>query len=699
LIASRWSDEGAKRFIGSYASGYEDAQLGKDIALRVYTSQLIGAESDLVLHGGGNTSVKSPFTNILGQKIPAIFVKGSGWDLKDIEPPGLPGLDLDYLRKLRDVERLSDVDMVNELRTHMFDAGGPNPSVEALLHAFINAKFVDHSHADAIIALTNNTDSQALLEECFGEDVSYVPYVMPGFDLSKQAGDVYDRNPDKQGMVLLNHGLFTYGDTARESYERHIELVRRAEGFLEKRAKTRTFSVETPPELDPLTVLPIVRGALAIRDGDGAVRKRFVATLRTSKEIQDFVNSADLLAVAATGPLTPDHIIRTKELPLVVPVANGKPGEVSDAVAEALLKYEEAYDAYFHACSGERKADVTKLDAKPRIVLIPGIGQIAIGNNLRAAEVAADIYEHTISVKSLVSSFSTYAALPQLDLFDVEYWSLEQAKLAKQGPKALDGQVALITGGAGAIGVGIARVLKQAGAEVVITDLHGAEETANELGCFGLIHDVTSQDSTREVFRRVCSRFGGIDILVPNAGVALSTPIESLSDEDARRVMDVNFHGYLRVIREAVPLMKLQGTGGNIVIISSKNVLAPGKDFGIYSASKAAGQQLGKVAALELAEHNIRVNMIAPDAVFGTETDAPGQIRSGLWKEVGPDRAKAHDIPPEELEAFYRDRNLLHTTVSAEDVGRAVLFFATNQTPTTGATLPVDGGVPQAFPR
>lgn len=697
-MKSRWSDREARQFIERFGAEYSDAQLGEDLALRVYTSQLVGSDPELVLHGGGNTSVKSTFTDILGRTIPALYVKGSGWDLSDLEPPGLPGLDLEYLRKLRDVTELSDVEMVNQLRTHMFDATGPNPSVETLLHAFMDPKFIDHSHADAFIALMNNIDAEAMLAECFGDDVSYVPYVMPGFVLSLEAGKVFEAYPDAQGMVLMNHGLFTWGPDARTSYERHIELVDRAESYLKRRECKRTFSAGSPVAIDAAVAMPILRGALAVRK-DGKVVKRFVCTLDASDDVRAFIDTPDLIEAARKGPLTPDHIIRTKELPLVVEPTAADEASIRNAVESTLSDYTDRYQKYIGACSNERGIEITPLDPMPRVVLIPGLGMITVGENAKAARVAADIYRHTMKVKRLVSEISEYVALPQLELFDVEYWSLEQAKLSSQRPKPLAGRVALITGGAGAIGRGVAKVLKANGAEVVIADIAGVDEAASELGSLGVTMDVTSSASIADGFRVACERFGGVDIVVPNAGVALSKPIEELGDEEAMRVMDINFQGYLRTVQESIRVMKRQDSGGHIVIISSKNVLAPGNEFSIYSASKAAGHQLGKVAAMELAPFGIKVNMIAPDAVFATEDDPEGEIRSGLWQVVGPDRAKAHKIDASQLEAFYQSRNLLKATVSAEDVGRAVLFFATDQTPTTGATLPVDGGVAQAFPR
>lgn len=681
MIDSKWDDKDAEKFIAKYAPKY-----GEDVALRTYSARLIGTESSLVLHGGGNTSVKSIFINALGEKLPALYVKGSGWDLASIEPAGHPGLDLNYLLKLRSLKALNDEAMVNEFRTHLFDASSPTPSVETLLHAFLPPKFIDHSHADAILTLTNTVNGEEITKECFGSNVVYVPYVMPGFALAKLAADLYDKSLGKIGMVLIRHGLFSFGATARESYENHLKLVNRASEYIADLISKagRTNTPRSVPAVLAENILPHLRGALALRDEDGKVRKRFILALRSSPEILNFVNSPGLEKISLTPPLTPDHIIRTKEKPLIL----------RSNLDSALADYRSAYDSYFDRCTKARAVTRTKLDNLPRVILVPGLGLVTAADTFAAANIAADIYEHTIKVKSTIERFAEYRGLPEVDLFDCEYWGLEQAKLALQKPKPLHGRVALISGGSGAIGMGIAKVLKDAGAEVVISDIKDVEKTSTALGVFGVISDVSSESSVRACFKNVIQRYGGIDIVIPNAGVALSAPIEEISESDAKRVMDINFHGYLNFIKIASEYLKAQNSAGHIVIISSKNVPAPGKEFAIYSASKAAGHQLGKVAALELAPYGIRVNMITPDAVF----DAADKL-SGLWQSVGPQRAKARGLELNQLEDFYKERNLLKTKISAEDVGRAVLFFVTEQTPTTGATLPVDGGVAEAFSR
>lgn len=701
-MESQYRDEEAKQ----YLERFSDA--GEDVALRVYTSQLIGHDHDLVMHGGGNTSVKGSFKNILGEEVPAIFVKGSGWNLDSIEPPGLPGLDLNYLNKLRELNALNDTEMVNQLRTHLFDSSSPNPSVETLLHAFLPHKFVDHSHADSILAITNRPDGEALVKEIFGERIGIVPYVMPGFELAKVCADVYESSRTVEGLVLLKHGLFSFGETAKESYERHVELVTLAEEWLddERRSKGRALkaSFDAPADKNALAaqVAPVLRGLLSEATGrPDDPYKRMVMEWRATDEIMEFVNSEELEKLALTGPLTPDHVIRTKALPLVIAEPNFD--NIGEQLAEAITHYRRDYNAYFDRIVEKKGIERIRLDDFPRVVLIPGVGLMTWGNSKKAARVAADIYEHTIRVKSLVHATGEYEALPEDDLFDVEYWPLEQAKLGKKAPAPLQAQVAVVTGAAGAIGSAVAESLIQAGAHVVLSDIDADRLTAtcNELAQRygkdvrrGVVCDVANENSVRELFDEVARMYGGADIIVPNAGIALSRPLEKLDTAEWQRVMDVNLNGYFLVMREGAKLLRKQGTGGHMIVVGSKNVLAPGAEFAAYSASKAGVHQLAKVTAMELAKEGVRVNVLAPDAVFGNENHP-----SGLWDEVGPDRAKAHGIEFEKLEEHYRNRNLLRARITGRHVGNAVVFFATNQTPTTGSTLPIDGGIAGAFPR
>jgi len=486
--------------------------------------------------------------------------------------------------------------------------------------------------------------------------------------------------------------------------------VDRCEAFLAERSAGRTrftprFETKEPAELLAAAAGPILRGLLSESPAeDGSVPGRMVMDWRGGPEELAFCASEEAAALCSQGPLTPDHVIRTKALPLYVPQpAWHDPAALKEQLTGAVDAYRSAYDAYFEEQTRAKGVERSRLDSAPRVVLLPGAGALCFGKSKKEALVAGDITVHTLQTKALAHAAGRYEALDLCDLFDMEYWSLEQAKLGKAKERSLERQVVLITGGAGAIGVGIAEACAAAGAHVVLADLDGerAEAAARSLEerhgkgmALGLVADVSDEASLRACFDAVCLAYGGVDVVVPNAGVALDAPIAELGVDAVRRVTDVNYVGVLLTIREAARVFRMQGTGGNIVVNASKNVFAPGAEFGAYSASKAAAAQIGKVAAIELAELGVRVNLINADAVF-----AEGDVASGLWAEVGPSRAKSRGLSVDELPDFYRERNLLKTRVTGRQVGNAVVFFASNLTPTTGATLPVDGGVAAAFPR
>jgi len=706
-MESRWSEREAAEFVERLAPRW-----GEDLALCVYGSRLVGRDPDLVMHGGGNTSLKGTVTTLVGERVEALFVKGSGWDLDAIEPPGLPAVDLAHLRKLRALGELSDEEMVNQLRTHLFDASAPNPSVETLLHAFLPHRFVDHTHADIALVLTNQPrdEAEAMVREAFGPRWAIVPYVMPGFALAKLAAEVYERDPSVEGLVLMNHGLFTFADDARTAYERMIAGADRAERFVRARACARrptgrAARLEVPPAGAAARLAPVLRGALAEATGDAdRPWRRMILEHRASEATLDILAGSDAARIAAANPLTPDHVIRTKGPALLLPgdLPLDDPGALRERLAAAVARYREAYDAYFETNRARARTLVTKLDSSPCVILVPGVGLFTAGRTKQDARIAADIAEHTLRAKALANAIGRYTALGDADLFDMEYWSLEQAKLGKAKEAALAGQVALVTGAAGAIGFTVCQKLIEAGAHVVAADLAGErlEAAAGELDpgrrglAAGVVMDVTDERSVAAGFAETCRLYGGVDILVLNAGIAHVSPIEATDPAAFRRVVDVNLVGYFLVLREVAALFRRQGTGGNVIVNSSKNVFAPGADFGAYSASKAGAHQLGKVAALELAAAGVRVNMVNADAVFG-DAKRP----SGLWQAVGPARARSRGLDPAQLRDYYRERNLLKAAVTPEHVGNAVVFFASNLTPTTGATLPVDGGVPDAFPR
>ena len=702
-LESRWSEAEALKFVAEYG-----ARWGEYLALRTYTSRLIGLEQEMVLHGGGNTSVKGTWRNAWGEPVPAIYVKASGCDLARITPEEYAPLDLDYLRRLRTLESLSDDRMANEFRTHVLDCHAPSPSIETLAHAFLPAKYIDHTHADAILALTNQARGEEWVREALGEEIIVLPYVRPGFELAKEAVKAFEALPKARGMVWMHHGLVTWGETARESYERTIELVAAAERYLERKAThPMPVAVRTPVETaaDRLEqVAPIVRGLLARATGDeNRPWRRMILGALTDREVLNFVDSAEGKKLALSPPLTSDHLIRTKGLPMWVDAPDfNDPEKLRGQIAKAITEYVAAYDAYFERHSAGLAAGVARRDPYPRVILMPGLGALCAGRNARASRIARDITAHTLAVKRKVAAMGEYEGLAEGHLFNMEYHMLQDAKLTENRERVLGRQVALITGAAGAIGSAIAETLLGAGCQVALTDLPGGnlDSLVGELKkdyedqVIAAPLDVTDPDSVRQAFGQVIQQWGGVDLVVANAGLAHVAPLAELEVEAFRKLERVNVEGTLMVLAEAARHFKLQRTGGDVVVVSTKNVFAPGAGFGAYSATKAAAHQLARIASLELAPLDVRVNMVAPDAVF-----SHGGRRSGLWATVGPDRMRARGLDEQGLEEYYRKRNLLKVRVTGEDVARAVMFFATRQTPTTGATIPVDGGLPDATPR
>ena len=710
-MRSRWSGKEAGDYLARYA-----AEWGEPLALRTYSTRLLGSEPDLVLHGGGNSSVKAPWTDVFGKEVKAVFVKASGADMAQIAPSGHVGLDLEFLLRLRTVPDLDDCCMVDLLRTHLLRADSATPSIEALVHAFLPATYVDHTHADAILALTNRKNGQDVAQEALGDEVAVLPYVTPGFKLALATSLALKVHPRARGLVLAHHGLVTWGESAEESYEMMIDLVSRAESYLAKAHSSHAVSAAPPavaaapdagPAADPrlARVACILRGLLAER-GDDADHPYGRVVLLTLD------GPAVLAALAAQGardtlvtpPLTSDHLIRTKALPLWVEGLDlDDEVELRGRLSAAIEEYSHAYMAYLDRYAGEMPQGVEAFTPKPQVVMVPGLGVFCAGSDLREAGIARDITEHTIVTKTaVVAGGALYEGLSEAELFAMEYRPLQHAKLAKGAWAPLRAHVALVTGAAGAIGTGVCRGLLEAGCLVAGGDLPGeALETlvrdlgAEYPGCIaGVAMDVTDVESVAAAFAQVARTWGGIDLVVPNAGVAAVASLTDLGLDEFRRLERVNVEGTLLVLAESARWFRRQATGGDIVLVSTKNVFCPGASFGAYSSTKAAAHQLARVASLELAADDVRVNMVAPDAVFSC-----GARRSGLWAEVGPGRMKSRGLDEAGLEAYYKDRNLLKTQVTAQHVANAVLFFATRQTPTTGATIPVDGGLPDATPR
>ena len=674
-MKSQWNDNIARETVEAYSAD----GVGEEVALRVYTTRLLGRDPLLVLHGGGNTSVKTRATDDLGQEREVICVKGSGADMADIEPWGLPAVKLGPLRALRALDALSDEAMVNVQRLNLLDASAPNPSVETLLHAFLPHKFVDHTHAAAVLSLVDQPDGEALAAEVYDGRIGIVPYIAPGFGLAKEAAEVFERKPDVEGLILHKHGIFTFGETAREAYERMIEMVSLAESRLPQ-VRPIVFPARKieAATAEAAEIAPIIRGACAIRR-DNAEPVRFIAELRTGPEILSYVNGDELASYSQRGVVTPDHIIRTKNKPLVVPPPHaGGLDDFADAVRAGVAKFTADYDAYFareNEAAGNTK---TKLDAMPRVVLVPGIGLFGLGRTAKDASMAADLAENTVRVVTDAEAIGKYEPLPDSDLFALEYWSLEQAKLKGAVVKPLTGQVAVVTG-AGAIGAVTAKALAAEGAAVAILDIDGAtaKKVAGEIKGLGLECDVTKPEQVRAAFEAVCERFGGVDILVSNAGAAWQGRIGEVSDETLRKSFELNFFAHQTVAREAVRIMLKQGTGGALLFNLSKQAVNPGANFGPYGLPKAATMLLMRQYALDYGADGIRSNGVNAD-----------RIRSGLLTDAMiAARAKARGVS----EADYMAGNLLQAEVLAEDVAQAFVALAKARK-TTGHIETVDGG-------
>lgn len=675
---SHWSDAEAARFIERFAP-----KSNEDVALRVYTSRLIGQDPSLVLHGGGNTSVKTQMADDLGEKVDVLCVKGSGWDLANLEPEGLPAVRLQALQALRSLPSLSDEDMVNAQRIRMLNASAPNPSVETLLHAFLPHKFIDHSHADAILALVNQPRAQQRCHEVFGERLAVVPYIMPGFALAKLAADIFERHPQCEGLLLLQHGLFTFGGTARQSYERHVEAVDLAERQIHARRTPQLQIAEAPaPSLDYRRIAPIIRGAL-VSEGHQPILQ-----LRTSAAIREFVDDPRLEQLSQRGCATPDHVIRTKRLPLILKLTADVPlDEQRRAIHAAITAYREDYRAYVAREQARKNIVVRALDPNPRVLLVPGLGVIACGETRHAASIVADLYEHTIAVIEAAEALGAYQALPEADLFDMEYWSLEQAKLGKRAARSMSGQVVLITGAAAGIGAAAARRFAQEGAHLYLLDRDaaGLEALSADLdSATWEAVDVRDGKRLRSAVLRAAEHFGGLDGLVSNAGAAPQGAIADTELADLRASFDINFFAHHVAASAAVEIMRRQGNGGFVLFNCSKAAFNPGPNFGPYAIPKAALIALMRQLALEEGEIGIRVNAVNPD-----------RIRTGLLNPTEVEtRAHARGLSTED---YYR-ANLLRREVTADDVAEALLCLARARA-TTGAVLTVDGGNIAAAPR
>jgi rhamnose utilization protein RhaD (predicted bifunctional aldolase and dehydrogenase)/NAD(P)-dependent dehydrogenase (short-subunit alcohol dehydrogenase family) len=586
---------------------------------------------------------------------------------------------LDALRRLRVRAAIDDAELLRIERAGLLDPAAPDPSVEALLHAFLPHKFVDHTHAVAILSLADQQYDPARCADQFGPALALVPYRMPGFGLAKLAAEIYEADPAVEGLVLLKHGIFTFGDSARESYERMIAAVSRAEERVRSGRKTVFAAARLPNSIAGVAeVAPILRGACALADPEKpGTYRHFILDFRGGAAVRAFVDGADLARYGTAGPATPDHTIRTKNRPLIVPPPE-KLDDFAAAVRAAVAAFAAGYRAYFarHATPDKRM-----LDPAPRVVLVPGLGLFGLGRSARDAAIAADLAESWVATVAGAEAVGRFESLPEAELFAVEYWSLEQAKLGARTEKPLAGQVAVVTGGAGTIGLATARALHNAGAELAIIDRAGA--AASGIG-LGIDADVTDPAAVRAAFDRVAARFGGVDIVVSNAGAAWQGRIGEVGEATLRASFELNFFAHQWVAQNAVRIMLAQGTGGSLLFNASKQALNPGADFGPYGLPKAATLALMRQYALDYGAAGIRANAVNAD-----------RIRGGLLTPTMiAARAKARGVS----EAAYMGGNLLGREVTAEDVAEAFFALALARN-TTGGIATVDGGNIAAAPR
>lgn len=651
-MQSLWDDSLATPFANS------------PLALRVYTSRLLGGNPSLVLHGGGNTSVKTHVPDLFGEREEILYVKGSGWDLATIEAAGFAPVRMKTLLRMAELEHLSDGDMVKHQRAAMIDPGAPTPSVEAILHAIIPFQFVDHSHADAVVIITNTEDGAERIRNLYGLNMLIVPYVMPGFILARTVYQM-TRTIDWQrldGMVLLNHGLFTWGDDARTSYERHIDIVTRAEEYLVAHAAVEIHTPQRAAEKRP--ALAHLRQSVSYASG-----APMLAQLDASESAVAFSTLPNVADLSTRGLLTPDHVIRTKRIPTVI----------EDDPAAAIAQYVDDYHAYF---ARNTDGTLTELDPAPRWAVWPGHGTVAFGRTMQEMAIINDIVRHTIAAIHLAEALGGWHVLGEKEIFEIEYWELEQAKLKRGSrPPELAGKVALVTGAASGIGRACVEALVKRGAAVAALDINPAianQFTSSQV--LGVVCDVSNEDAMQNAIDATVRHFGGLDMIVSNAGVFTSSQtIADMGADSWERSLSLNLTSHQRLLQRAIPYLKL-GFDPAVVIIASKNVPAPGPGAGAYSVAKAGLTQLARVAALELGKFGIRVNVLHPNAVFDT----------GIWTpEVLAQRAQSYGLTVDE----YKRNNVLGVEVTSQDVAAlACALLGPTFAKTTGAQIPVDGG-------
>ncbi len=662
-----------------------------ELELLTYRSNLLGADRSVANWGGGNTSCKTTEIDFRGRPTRVLWVKGSGTDLGTIRADQFTGLRLDDVEPLFERESMSDEDLVAYYEHATLRPRQPRASVETPLHSMLPFAHIDHTHPDAIIALCAVPTGPELAERLWGEHALWVPYERPGFGLGKQLATAIRERAELTCVLLAKHGLVTWGESAEQCYHGTLATIRRAaEALAEGADERRVFAAVAPssaPEREPtLHTMMALRGAVS-------ERQRLVLHLDASDKARAFSCRPDLAELASVGPACPDHLVHTRPWPLRLP-----PDASPRTIRESVDAYERRYASYVER-HGSRDL---MLDPAPRVVLAPGLGVITTGVDAGRAQITAQLYERAIAVLSVTAGLGGFGALTEAEAFGIEYWPLELYKLGLQPPpRELAGRVALVTGGASGIGRAIAEHLASAGAHVVVADLNvaGAEDVAAELvGAYGesralaMAMDVTDEAAVRRGFEETVLRYGGLDILVSNAGLATSNPVVSTSSEEWNRTLDVLGRGYFLAARQAFEVLQAQGRGGSIVFIASKNGLVGGRNAAAYSAAKALEIHLARCLAEEGGVAGIRVNTVNPDAVL-----QGSGIWSSTWREQ---RAQTYGIRTDQLEEHYRERTTLKVNVLPEDVAEAVLFLASERSAkSTGNIINVDGGVAAAYPR
>ena len=669
-MRSKYSDSEAKKYILNYAK----RGVSKDLALRIYTTQLLGNDPTVVLHGGGNTSVKSSIKTLLGDKEEIIYVKGSGKDMGNIEEDGFPALEMKNLLNMRSLKELDDFQMVNYQRKYMLDTSFPNASVETLLHAFLPYKFVDHSHSNAILSLIDQPDPVKICKKVFGEEMGIVPYIMPGFQLAKKAAEVFDQNPNVKGLILLNHGIFTFAEHAKESYELMIRYISLAEKELKQKSKSINVKKYQEKKITASSIANLIRQQISIKPNKKIDHK--IVYFYKPNFLDELFSHPKLKQFTTQGPVTPDHVIRIKSKPLVIDLSNDKLNNLESKITKAVKKYQDDYQKYFKR-NHKYNLKANMLDPYPRLILVKGIGIFSTGPSFKDAKIAMDVGINSLSVILEATKFGEFRSIQEKEIFKMEYWPLELAKI-KPSTHKLKGHVTVITGGLGAIGYSTAKKFLREGSEVVLLDIIDPKNISlNVSGMTYIQCDITNEKKVEKVFQQISQKFGGVDILISNAGFAIQSSLADLTKKQLDSSFDLNFFAHHYFTKHGTKIMKIQNMKGSVVFNISKQSVNPGPNFGAYGLPKATLMFLMKQYVVESSKYGIRFNGVNAD-----------RIRSGLLNPVMiAKRANSRGLTIEQ----YMSGNLLKEEVKASDVAEAFYHLSISYR-TTASVITVDGG-------